>query len=95
MTLQLAVTLVLALAGAAAMLAAVASERRMHRHRRAGVSYAHATLRADGGWRRAELFTEEGLAHQRRASRRGVAGAVLWLLALAAWVALGAVGMER
>jgi len=65
------------------MLVAVYHERRMHRHRRPGVSYAAATFRRDGGWRRADLFTEQGLAHQRRASSFGVLGAAFWLLSLA------------
>ncbi|HMC54251.1 MAG TPA: hypothetical protein VKH19_03700 [Gemmatimonadaceae bacterium] len=55
----------------------------MHRHRRPGVTYAQATFRRDGGWRRTDLFSAEGLAHQRRASTFGVTGAALWLLALA------------
>lgn len=73
----------LAIAGTVSMLAAVYNERRMHRHRQPGVTYRQATLRRDGGWRRTDLFTEQGLAHQRRASRFGVTGAALWLLALA------------
>jgi hypothetical protein len=84
-------TLVAAALGAAGTLSvgcAVAFERRMHRHRRPGVSYRAATLRADGGWRRADLFTEEGLRHQARAARFGWAGVALWLAALAAWVVL-------
>lgn len=61
---------------------AVLNERRMHRHRQPGVTYAQATFRRDGGWRRIDLFTEEGLRYQRQASRYGVAGAALWILAL-------------
>jgi len=76
----------LAAAGAISVLAAVACERLMHRHRRPGVTYWRATLRKDGGWRRGDLFDDRGLAHQRRASRFGVLGAGLWLLALASWV---------
>jgi hypothetical protein len=75
----------LALVGTILMAAAVRNERRMHRHRQPGVTYAMATYRRDGGWRRADLFTPEGLAYQRRASRYGVTGAALWLLALIAW----------
>jgi hypothetical protein len=77
------VALVVASLGTAAMLVAIYHERRMHRHRQPGVTYGQATFRRDGGWRRTDLFTSEGLAHQRRASRFGVTGAALWLLALA------------
>jgi hypothetical protein len=77
--------IVLGVAGTISMAVAVVHERRMHRHRQPGVSYAQATYRRDGGWRRADLFTPEGLAHQHRASRYGVTGAALWVLALVAW----------
>lgn len=60
----------------------------MQRHRQPGVTYAAVTWRRDGGWRRADLFTPEGLRHQARASRFGVAAAALWVLALAALVVL-------
>lgn len=90
MTVQLAVASTVALAGTVAMVLAVSHERRMHRWRRPGVSYAAATFRRDGGWRRDDLFTAEGLAHQRLASRWGVTGAGLWILALLCWIALGA-----
>ena len=73
----------LAISGAVSMLVAVYHERRMHRHRQPGVTYGAATFRRDGGWRRADLFTAQGLAHQRRASTFGVLGAILWLLSLA------------
>ena len=66
------------------MLVAVVNERRMHRHRQPGVTYAQATFRRDGGWRRTDLFTDEGLRYQRQASRYGVTGAALWILALLA-----------
>ena len=69
---------------------AVTHERRMQRHRQPGVTYAAATLRKDGGWRRADLFTPQGLAHQKEASRYGLTALVLWLMALGAWVLLGA-----
>lgn len=61
----------------------------MQRHRQPGVSYAAVTLRRDGGWRRADLFTPEGLRHQARASRFGLAAAALWVLGLVALAALG------
>jgi hypothetical protein len=64
------------------MAVAVFNERRMHRHRQSGVSYAQATFRKDGGWRRTDLFTPVGLQYQRRASRYGVVSALLWILAL-------------
>jgi hypothetical protein len=74
--------------GSVAMLGAVVSERHMHRHRRPGVGYWAATLRRDGGWRRSDLFDDEGLHHQHRAARFGLTGAALWVLALALWIAL-------
>ena len=77
----------LAVAATIAMLAAVVLERRMQRHRRAGVSYRDVTLRRDGGWRREDLFTPEGLALQRRAARWAAIGVALWLAALAAFIA--------
>jgi hypothetical protein len=78
------------LAGAGTLLVALAviSERRMQRHRREGVSYRDVTMRRDGGWRRTDLITDEGLRHQARASRFGVLGAALWVAALAAWIML-------
>ena len=78
--------LVLGSLGTACVLIAVYHERRMHRHRQPGVTYGQATFRRDGGWRRTDLFTADGLAHQRRASTFGVTGAALWLLALALFV---------
>ena len=90
MTLQLLTTATLAFLGVASAAIAVRHERRMQRHRQPGVTYAAATLRKDGGWRRADLFTPEGLAHQKQASRYGLTALLLWLLALAAWVLLGA-----
>ena len=90
MTAQLLVSGLLALAGVALLGAAVVAERRMQRHRLPGVTYAQVTLRRDGGWRRADLFSPEGLRHQRRASLCGVTGAALLVASLAAWVALGA-----
>jgi hypothetical protein len=79
----------LAFAGVACAVLAVRHERRMHRHRRPGVTYAAATLRRDGGWRRTDLFTDEGLRHQARAARFGMAAATAWALALVALVVLG------
>ncbi len=73
---------VLAVAGTLLMAIAVFYERRMHRHRQPGVTYAQATFRRDGGWRRADLFAPEGLAQQRQASRFGVTGTILWVAAL-------------
>ena len=58
----------------------------MHRHRQPGVTYSQATYRRDGGWRRTDLFTPDGLAYQRQASRYGVIGAALWILALLAYI---------
>jgi len=70
------------------MAVAIVNERRMHRHRQPGVTYAQATFRRDGGWRRADLFTDEGLRFQRRAATLGVTGTALWVAALLALVAL-------
>jgi hypothetical protein len=82
------VTSVFAGLSAVSFAAAVMHERRMQRHRQPGVSYRDVTLRRDGGWRRDDLFTAEGLAHQSKASRFGLLGVVLALAALLAWVAL-------
>lgn len=76
--------------GVGAFVLAVREERKMHRHRQPGVSWRTATMRMDGGWRREDLFTADGLAHQRAASRYGVTGGALWIAALAMWIALGA-----
>jgi hypothetical protein len=89
MTVQRLVSALLAAMGVVLLGAAVVAERRMQRHRQPGVTYAQVTLRRDGGWRRAELFTPTGLRHQRRASLCGVAGAVLLVASLLAWMALG------
>jgi hypothetical protein len=77
-----------ALAGLGATVVAVFNERRMHRHRQPGVSYGAATFRRDGGWRRTDLFTSDGLRYQREAARWGWTGALLWILALVALVIL-------
>lgn len=90
MTTRLLVVGAAALASLACLIGAVVFERRMHRHRRSGVTYAAATFRLDGGWRRDDLFTAPGLRLQRRASLCGVAGALLLLASLGLWVALGA-----
>ena len=85
---QLLASSILGVAGTVCASLAVRNERRMQRHRQPGVSYAAVTLRRDGGWRRADLFTAQGLEYQTRASRFGLAGSVLWGLALLAWVLL-------
>ena len=89
MTRSDVVVAALAVAGLASVVTAVVFERRMQRHRQPGVSYRDVTLRKDGGWRRADLFTPEGLALQRRAARSGGLGGGWGLLALAVWIALG------
>lgn len=76
------VATVLAIAGTVSVAAAIFNERRMQRHRQPGVTYAQVTWRKDGGWRRADLFTPAGLAHQRLASRYGLGGVVLWIAAV-------------
>lgn len=88
-TTQVLVAGALATAGVACLAMAVSHERRMHRHRQPGVTYAATTLRRDGGWRRTDLFTPAGLQLQRRASLRGVTGAVLLLASIVAWIVLG------
>ena len=72
----------LGIVGTLLMGVAVYNERRMQRHRRPGVTYTQVTFRKDGGWRRADLFTPEGLRHQRLASGFGVPAALLWVAAL-------------
>jgi hypothetical protein len=79
----------LALVGVAYMSAAVVNERRMHQHRQPGVTYGAATFRRDGGWRRADLFTEQGLAFQRKAARNGAIGGAFWVVALISYVVFG------
>ena len=88
MTTRVLICSLLALAGVVAAIVAVVHERRMQRHRQPGVDYRAVTLRRDGGWRRADLFTPEGLRHQARASRWGLTAALLWVAALGAWIAL-------
>ena len=75
--------------GCVAATLAIAAERRMQRHRRPGVSYAQATLRRDGGWKRTDLFTPEGLEHQARAARYGLIATLCWMLAVLVWVVPG------
>ena len=73
--------------GLAALAWAIVNERRMQRHRQPGVTYGQVTWRRDGGWRRDDLFTAEGLRYQRSASRWGLTGAVLLLAAVVlAWI---------
>jgi hypothetical protein len=72
----------LAVAGTISMGVAIYHERRMHRHRQPGVTYAQATFRRDGSWRRTDIFTPEGLRHQQQASKFGVTGALLWVASL-------------
>jgi hypothetical protein len=72
-------------AGTVLMAVAIYNERRMQRHRQPGVTYAQVTFRRDGAWKRADLFTPEGLRHQRLASGFGVPGALLWAAGLIAF----------
>ncbi|MBI4500649.1 MAG: hypothetical protein HY700_05760 [Gemmatimonadetes bacterium] len=85
MTLVRLVPVLLAVAGCVAQAYAMACERRMQRYRLPGVSCWTATLRWDGGWRRADLFAPEGLALQRRASRFALRGVGWWTLAALSW----------
>ena len=68
--------------GLCMLAAGIWNERMMQRHRQPGVSYADVTLRRDGAWRRADLFTETGLKHQRQASRWGFPGLALIVVAV-------------
>ena len=88
MSAQLFVSTVLGVVGTACVVVAVVNERRMQRYRKPGVTYAQATFRRDGGWRRSDLFQEPAFALQRRASTFGVAGAVCWVAGLVAWIVL-------
>ena len=67
---------------------AVVNERRMQRHRQPGVGYWQVTLRRDGGWRGGDLFTETGLAYQRRAAKWGLIGTGCLASAVVLWVIL-------
>lgn len=87
-SLQRPVAIAFALGGLLSAGVAVVHERRMQRHRLPGVTYADVTFRKDGGWRRDDLFTPEGLAAQRRASRAGLTALLCWLLSLASWILL-------
>ena len=66
---------------------AIWNERMMQRHRQPGVTYAQVTWRRDGGWRRSDLFTEQGLKHQRQASGWGFPGLALIIVALVLYFA--------
>jgi hypothetical protein len=92
MALQAPVAIICGVAGTVAAGVAIGHERRMQRHRLPGVGYAEVTLRPDGGWQRADLFSPEGLALQRQAARAGVTAAAFWLAALAGWILLGGRG---
>ena len=88
MPLQATASAILGAAGTLAAGLAVWNERCLQRHRRPGVTYLQVTMRRDGAWRRADLFTPDGLRYQGRAARSGLVAALLWLLALVAWVLL-------
>lgn len=88
MSTQAFTSLLIGGAGTLSVAVAIFHERRMQRHRRPGVGYGEATFRRDGGWRRGDLYTDEGLIHQRLASRYGFGGIGLWILALLSWIAL-------
>jgi len=62
----------------------------MQQHRQPGVTYAAATFRRDGGWRKSELFTARGLEYQAQAARFGMTAAALWVVALLSWALLAA-----
>ena len=79
---------VLLVLGTVSMLVAIVFERLMHRHRQPGITYAQATFRKDGGWRRADLFTDAGLRLQRRASTFGFGGIALWVIGLVTWAVI-------
>jgi hypothetical protein len=94
MTIRAGLASVLAVAGLVALGVAISHERRMHRYRKPGMSYADATFRVDGGWRKSDLFSDDGLRHQRSASLFGVSGAALLVLALVIWVVLALMGID-
>lgn len=73
--------------GVIAVAVAIWHERQMQKHRQPGVSYSDVTLRKDGGWRRSDLFTGQGLRHQRQASAWGFPGLALIVIALALTIA--------
>ena len=85
-TVALLLALLSTLSAIIAFTVAIVNERRMQRHRQPGVGYAAATFRRDGGWRRADLFTETGLGFQRRAAKWGMIGAACLVLSLLAVV---------
>ena len=85
---RLVIPATLALAGTISMAVAIYHERRMQRHRQPGVTYAQATFRRDGAWRRADIFTPEGLRHQQRASMFGVPAAILWVAGVVSWAVM-------
>lgn len=85
MSLPPAVASILLAAGTVSVGIAIVSERRMHRHRQPGVTYAQATFRGDGAWQREDLFKTEGLRLQRLAATFGGLGAGLWVLGLLGW----------
>jgi hypothetical protein len=74
--------LVLGATGLVMIGVAIRHERQMQKHRQPGVSYRDVTLRLDGAWRRADMFTEQGLKHQRRASAWGFPGLALIIVAI-------------
>ena len=80
--------LVPAVLGVIALAIGIWNERMMQRHRQPGVSYRDVTFRRDGGWRRRDLFTDAGLAYQRRASAFGFSGLILLIVALVIRVAI-------
>ena len=76
------VALVVGATGLIALAVGIWNERMMQRHRQPGVTYRDVTFRRDGAWRRADLFTEQGLKHQRQASSWGFSGLALIVIAL-------------
>jgi hypothetical protein len=85
-TVALLIALLSTLGAVIAFVVAIVNERRMQKHRRPGVSYGAVTFRRDGAWRRADLFTDTGLAFQRRAAKCGMIGAACLVVALLALV---------
>jgi hypothetical protein len=71
--------------GTLSLAVAVINERRMQSHRRPGVGYADVTFRLDGGWRKRDLFTDEGLAFQRRAAKWGFVGVIFIVMTAVFW----------
>jgi hypothetical protein len=93
MTVQAVAAAIAAALGIGAAAVAIYHERQMQRHRQPGVTYGAVTWRRDGAWRRSDLFTPQGLAHQARAAKFGFLAVASWVLALILWIVLARVAV--